>query len=156
MYASPFQSPSAARGHLGVLYRNVGIETGTQGASPHRLVAMLFEGFMESIARAKGAMRDGLIEVKGQSISRAVRIIEEGLRASLDRQAGGALSADLDDLYNYVSMRLTLANVRNSVEMLDECQRLMLPLQEAWESIGPKVAGMAASTGTGNSGSNGA
>ncbi len=140
MYASPFQSPAAARGHLGVMYRNVGIETGTQSASPHRLVAMLFEGFMESIARARGAMRDGLIEVKGQSISRAVRIVEEGLRASLDRQAGGALSNDLDDLYSYVAMRLTLANVRNDADMLDECQRLMLPLQEAWESIAPKAA----------------
>jgi flagellar secretion chaperone FliS len=140
MYASPFQSPSAARGHLGVMYRNVSIETGTQSASPHRLVAMLFEGFMESIARARGAMRDGLIDVKGQSISRAVRIIEEGLRASLDRSAGGALSKDLDDLYGYVAMRLTLANVRNDADMLDECQRLILPLQEAWESIGPKVA----------------
>jgi flagellar secretion chaperone FliS len=154
MYASPFQSPSAARGHLGVLYRNVGIETGTQGASPHRLVAMLFEGFMESIARAKGALRDGLIEVKGQSIARAVRIIEEGLRASLDRTAGGALSKDLDELYSYVAMRLTLANVRNSVDMLDECQRLVLPLQEAWESIGPKVAGMG--TGGGSGGGSGA
>jgi flagellar secretion chaperone FliS len=139
MYASPFQNPAAARGHLGVMYRNVGIETGTQSASPHRLVAMLFEGFMESIARARGAMRDGLIDIKGQSISRAVRIVEEGLRASLDRKAGGALSNDLDELYGYVAMRLTLANVRNDASMLDECQRLMLPLQEAWESIAPKA-----------------
>jgi flagellar secretion chaperone FliS len=143
MYASPFQrptSPGTQRAKLGGLYAQVGVETSTQGASPHRLVGMLFEGYMESIARARGAMRDGLVEVKGAAISKAVSIVEEGLRASLNRDAGGKLSQDLDDLYTYVAMRLTLANVRNDVSMLDECQRLVQPVQEAWESIAPKAA----------------
>jgi flagellar secretion chaperone FliS len=138
MHASPFDKPIAARSRLNGLYGQVGVETSTNTASPHRLVGMLFEGYMESLARARGAMRDGLVEVKGRAIARAVSIVEEGLRASLNREAGGKLSQDLDDLYNYVAMRLTLANVRNDPAMLDECQRLMVPVQEAWESIGPQ------------------
>jgi flagellar secretion chaperone FliS len=143
MLASPFDRPTAAHTRLGAkqggLYAQVGVETGMNSASPHRLVSMLFEGYMESIARARGAMRDGLVAVKGQAIARAVGIVEEGLRGALNREAGGKLSQDLDDLYNYVAMRLTLANVRNDPAMLDECQRLMAPVQEAWESIGPNV-----------------
>jgi flagellar secretion chaperone FliS len=140
MLPSPFANPNAARAKLGGLYAQVGVETGMTSASPHRLVSMLFEGYMESLARARGAMRDGLVAAKGQAITRAVSIVEEGLRGALNRDAGGQLSQDLDDLYNYIAMRLTLANVRNDANMLDECQRLMQPVQEAWEAIAPKDA----------------
>jgi flagellar secretion chaperone FliS len=141
MLASPFENSPASppqRARLNGLYGQVGVETGANTASPHRLVGMLFEGYMESLARARGAMRDGMVEAKGRAIARAVSIVEEGLRSALNREAGGKLSQDLDDLYNYVAMRLTLANVRNDPAILDECQRLMAPVQEAWESIGPK------------------
>ena len=62
---------------------------------------------------------------------------EEGLRAGLDLNAGGTLARDLDELYTYLTMRLTLAHIRNDEAMLDECQRLIQPLREAWQSIGP-------------------
>jgi flagellar protein FliS len=129
----------------GGLYRQVGVESQLAGgATPHRLVAMLFEGFMEQVAIARGALRDGQAVVKGQAIGRAVRIVEEGLRAGLDLRAGGSLARDLNDLYSYLSLRLTHANLRNDEAALDECQRLMLPLQQAWSAIGSPGAATAA------------
>ena len=116
-------------------YNQVGAETGVSGASPHKLVAMLFDGFMDALAQARGAMRAGNVEAKGRAIGRAVRIVEEGLRCSLDLQAGGQLAQDLSDLYGYLTMRLTLTNVRNDEAGLDEAHRLMQPLREAWLSI---------------------
>jgi flagellar protein FliS len=124
---------------LAAAYRQVGTETAVSGASPHRLVAMLFDGFMDAIAQARGALRSGQVEAKGRAIGRAVRIVDEGLRACLDLKAGGALARDLHDLYGYLTMRLTLANVRNDEAGLDECQRLMEPLREAWASIAAQV-----------------
>lgn len=138
MYASPFSKPPAARGHFGAMYHQVSIETGVAEASPHRLVSMLFDGFMQAVAQARGAMREGQFESKGRCIGRAVAIIEEGLRAGLDLQAGGGLARDLNDLYGYLVVRLTQANVRNDEAALDECQRLVLQLQEAWTSIAPQ------------------
>ena len=137
MFASPYPSPSrnALTGNrLGGLYQQVGVETRLAGANPHQLVAMLFEGFMEAVAQARGALAKGDAGQKGVAIGRAVRIIEEGLRAGLDLQAG-PLARDLDDLYHYLVMRLTLANLRNDDELLTECQRLVKPLQEAWAQI---------------------
>jgi flagellar secretion chaperone FliS len=126
-------------------YRQVGTETGVSGASPHKLVAMLFDGYMEALAQARGAMRAGNIEAKGRAIGHAVRIVEEGLRASLDMRAGGNLARDLNDLYGYLAMRLTLVNVRNDEAGLDEAQALMQPLREAWMSIADQAqAGAAA------------
>jgi flagellar secretion chaperone FliS len=139
MYATaqPFATfaGSGARQALGGLYQQVRVESKVDGASPHELVTMLFEGFMEAVAQARGAMREKRPEIKGAAIGRAVRIVEEGLRAGLDLRAGGTLARDLDELYNYLAMRLTLANLRNDEAALEECQRLMRPLHEAWLAI---------------------
>jgi flagellar protein FliS len=120
-------------------YRQIGNETGVAGATPHKLVAMLFDGYMDALAQAKGALRAGRVPAKCLAISKAARIVDEGLRASLDLQGGGELAQDLHDLYGYLSMRLTLANVRNDEAGLDECQRLMQPLREAWMAIAPQA-----------------
>lgn len=135
MFAAPFPHHGALRNMSSSLYQQVGVETRLSGASPHQLVAMLFEGFIESIMQARGAIRAGRNEVKGAAIGRAVRIIEEGLRAGLDLRAGGALARDLHDLYGYLTVRLTYANLRNDEPALEECLRLITPLHEAWMSI---------------------
>ena len=120
-------------------YRQVGVETAVADASPHRLVQMLFDSLVESITQARGAMQEGRVEAKGRAIGRAVRIVDEGLKASLDPAAGGALSRDLSDLYDYVALRLTQANLRNDARALDECQALIQPLRDAWASIAGQV-----------------
>jgi flagellar protein FliS len=139
MFASPYSSRGLRGAQRGSLYHQVSVETRLSSASPHQLVAMLFDGFMEALAQARGAMRSGQLEAKGLAIGRAVSIIEEGLRPGLDLSAGGALARDLHDLYGYLTLRLTQANLRNSEPMLDECQRLMRPLQDAWTAIGGQV-----------------
>jgi flagellar protein FliS len=68
-----------------------------------------------------------------------VRIVEDGLRGGLDLQAGGTLARDLDDLYAYLALRLTQANLRNDEAALDECLRLMQPLQQAWAAIADRA-----------------
>ena len=147
MFASPHPLRSAARGAAGNLYSQVGVETGVASATPHHLVTLLFDGFMEALAQGRGAMRSGQTEAKGLALGRAVRIVEEGLRAGLDLHAGGNLARDLDELYTYLTMRLTLANIRNDEAMLDECQRLVQPLREAWAAIAPNPFAAAATQG---------
>jgi flagellar protein FliS len=136
MFASTLSSRIASRHLPSTLYNQVGVETRVSGADPHQLVAMLFDGFQEAVAQARGALRSGDLAAKGAAIGRAVRILDEGLRAGLDLRAGGTLARDLDDLYRYLGLRLTVANLRNDEAALDECQRLMQPLREAWASIG--------------------
>lgn len=120
-------------------YRMVGAETGVSGATPHKLVQMLFDGFHEAVAQARGALRNRMIEAKGRAISRALRIVDEGLHAGLNLSAGGKLAADLDALYTYVSLRLTHANLHNDEAALDECVALIEPIRSAWAAIGPQA-----------------
>ncbi len=122
-------------------YRQMGVETGVAVASPHHLIAMLFDGFLDAVTQARGAIRTGNVVLKGRAITRAVRIVDEGLKSSLDLKGGGELATDLRALYEYVTMRLTQANLRNDESQLDECVRLIQPLRDAWSSIAAEVDG---------------
>jgi flagellar protein FliS len=136
MTASPFATGPAYR--AGHMYHQVAVESQIGGhAGAHRLVSMLFDGLFESIAQARGAMRSGDVTTKGRALTRAAAIIEEGLRAALDLHNGGVLARDLHELYAYVTLRLTQANLKSDEGALDECVRLMQPLAEAWASITP-------------------
>ena len=139
MYAPHAASPFGHAHAFANMYRDVGVNTSVEVADPHRLVAMLFDGFMDAVAQARGALQAGDIERKGREISRAARIIEEGLKAGLNLEAGGDLAADLNDLYAYVTLRLTQANLRNDDQALQECRRLIEPLRDAWASIAPQA-----------------
>jgi flagellar protein FliS len=132
---SPFGRPHPSTGS----YHQVGVETGVASASAHQLVQMLFDGFVDAVAQAKGALAGGHIDLKCRAIIRATLIVDEGLRASLDLAGGGALATDLADLYAYITLRLTQANLRNDLRALDECLALIQPLRQAWASIAPQV-----------------
>jgi flagellar protein FliS len=134
-FASPFGRASSFAG----AYRQVGVQTGVSEASPHQLVTMLFDGLADAMAQASGALNKGDVIAKGQAISKAVRIIQEGLKCSLDMKAGGKIAADLDALYAYISLQLTRANLHNDSALIAECQRLMEPVRQAWVAIGAQV-----------------
>jgi flagellar protein FliS len=121
-------------------YAKVGVETGVMAASPHALIVMLFEGAMVAVGTALRQMEAGDIAGKGKSISKAIAIIDNGLRASLDHNAGGEIASNLDALYEYLSGRLLQANRDNQPAMLDEVHRLLGELRGAWEAIGTAPA----------------
>ena len=138
MFASAPSSRTASSAFAGA-YRTVGVETGVAAASPHQLVTMLFDGFNAAIAEARVALAKGEVEAKCKALGRALRIVDEGLKAPLDA-AGGTLSEKLSSLYAYVSLRLTQANLTNDVAALDECVKLLEPVRSAWVEIGPTAA----------------
>jgi flagellar protein FliS len=119
-------------------YSSVKVHSGVETASPHRLIQMLFEGALERIAQAKGAMLQNQIARKGELIGKAVAIVG-GLQGSLNDKEGGNLATNLDELYDYIIRRLTRANFENNTEYLDECGRLLGEIKTAWDAIGNQV-----------------
>lgn len=138
MFAATF-APNRAMSSPASAYRQVGLETAMSSATPHKLIELLFEGFRDAVARARGALAAREIEAKARAISHAARIVEEGLKAGLNLADGGSLAADLNALYAYIGVRLTHANLHNDVDALDECVRLIEPVHAAWSEIGPRV-----------------
>lgn len=121
--------------HTANSYQQVHVETGIAVADPHKLIEMLLEGGLEAINKARGAIERGDQAIKSQAIRQAVLIVEEGLRSCLDRTAGGQIADDLDRLYKYVAWRLTVANLRNDQEILQECFGLLSTVHESWCAI---------------------
>lgn len=124
-------------------YAKVGIETGVISASPHKLIVMLFDGAIVSISNAIQQMSNGDIAAKGHSISKAIAIIENGLRASLDKKTGGEIALSLDNLYEYMNNRLIFANIHNQTDTLMEVQTLLRDLKSSWEAIAPEKLAVA-------------
>ncbi len=119
-------------------YSSVKVHSSVETASPHRLIQMLFEGALERIAQAKGAMAQNQIARKGELIGKAVAIVG-GLQGSLNDNEGGGLAANLDGLYDYVIRRLSQANYENNPDYLDECGRLLGEIKTAWDAIGNQI-----------------
>lgn len=115
-------------------YNSVSVSTGIEDATPHRLVQMLMEGALDKIAAAKGHMARNEVADKGRFISWAISIIS-GLQSSLDMEAGGELSRNLDDLYDYMVRRLGEAGAKNDPMILDEVSSLLLEVKSAWDVI---------------------
>src|SRR5690625_5863523 len=90
-------------------YSSVKVQSSVTDASPHRLVQMLFEGALERIAQAKGAMARNEIARKGATLNKAINIVG-GLSGSLNDSAGEELAANLDALYDDIMRRLVQAN----------------------------------------------
>ncbi|KWK22104.1 flagellar protein FliS [Burkholderia stagnalis] len=132
-------------GHAGAnAYARVGVETGVMGASPHRLIAMLYQGARQAIALARMHLQQGNIPARGEAIGKAIRIVESGLQTALNREQGGEIAARLDALYSYIGRRLVEANAKASEPILVEVDGLLATLEEAWTGIAPEVARMAA------------
>ncbi|HEY5799789.1 MAG TPA: flagellar export chaperone FliS [Burkholderiaceae bacterium] len=129
MFGSPKSAANA--------YAKIDMETGVLAANPHKLIVMLFDGALVALASAIQYMKDQDIAGKGQAISKAMLIIDSGLRASLDQKAGGEIAQNLDALYRYMSNALLMGNLKNQVDKLEEVQKLLIDLRDAWNAIDP-------------------
>ncbi|UJB65328.1 flagellar export chaperone FliS [Acidovorax sp. YS12] len=116
-------------------YQRINVETSMHTIDQHQLVSLLYEGVLSSIAAARGALARGDVLTKCNSVSKAVRIIEEGLMTALDREAGGELAQNLEALYDYSLRRLILANAHNDDAMLEEVAHLFEPIAQGWNQI---------------------
>lgn len=124
------------------LYARVGLESGVMSASPHKIISMLFSGAKTSIVMARHHMAQGEIAAKGKAISKAINIIDNGLKTSFDVEAAdteaAALVANLLALFEYIGHRLLLANLRNDASLLDEAERLLDNVSSAWQEMDPQ------------------
>ncbi len=118
-------------------YRKVGVDAAIEVADPHRLILLLFAGAQAALGNARVAMQQQQIAAKGEAISKAIDIIGNGLKVSLDLEKGGEIAARLDALYDYLVLRLLRANLDNDLAALEEVASLLEEIHSAWREISP-------------------
>ena len=128
MYTSPKSRAASA-------YKRIHVETSFNPEDKHHVVSLLLDGVVQSLTEARGALQRGDVVTRVKAISKAVRIIEEGLKPGLDKQDGGDLAQNLEGLYGYCTMRLALANARCDEQIVEEVSRLIEEIASAWKAI---------------------
>jgi flagellar protein FliS len=104
------------------------------GASPVKLVAMLYRAAIEQVVAARMHLREGRIRERSRSIGKGREMINE-LMLSLDHSRGGEISRNLVELYAYMQTRLIEANAGQIDPPLAEVEQLLTVLGEAWRTL---------------------
>lgn len=120
-------------------YQQIGVESAVMNASPHQLIVMLFDGAHSALVRAF-VLEAGQIREKGEALSKAINIIDNGLKAGLNMEVESELSGNLASLYEYMVRRLLLANLNNDVDAIVEVEGLLNNIADAWKQIGPNAS----------------
>ena len=135
MFATPLQPIDR--------YRQVDTVTSVSEASAHKLVMLLFDGAIAAILQARHALTIGDTETKLATLTKAMRIIDEGLKASVESEGDASLANNLRALYDHMVSRLFMANLHNSDVPLAEVARLLGDLRSTWAETDPEPRGRA-------------
>lgn len=119
-------------------YAKIEVESAVMSASQQQLVIMLFDGALSALVRARLFLADGNIPAKGLALSKAINIIENGLKVGLVENNGDELTQNLIALYAYMVRRLLHANVNNDASAIEEVETLLRNIADGWK----EVAGM--------------
>jgi flagellar protein FliS len=116
-------------------YAKIGVESAVMSATSPQLMTLLFDGAISAVVRARLFIQDNNIQSKGSAISKAINIIEAGLKQGLDEASGDELTLNLIGLYSYMVRRLVEANIRNDVAALEEVETLLRNIADAWKEV---------------------
>ena len=125
-------------------YRAVDAYGAAASSDRMQLVLRMMQGALDRLAAAGGHMARGEQGQKGEALGRAVRLID-GLRSCLDKDRGGEIAANLAALYEYMTRRLTEANLRNDPRGLSEVADLLEQIRSGWEQMAAATTGAARS-----------
>ena len=119
-------------------YTQTNIESIVHEATPHKLIEMLFKGAKDALSQAVGAIERKDFEAKSKKISKAAEIILN-LQTYLDKEKGGEVSDNLNELYTYMATVLIDANRTNDIEKLREVSALLDTVAGGWASMPEEV-----------------
>ena len=108
-------------------------ESAVLGASPERLVVMLYDGARRFIFQASVAMGSGQIELTNRKLRRAEDIIQH-LRDTLDMEQG-EIASNLESIYVYCLRQLRQLRFEKDPAVLEHISGLLGQLREAFAAI---------------------
>ena len=129
MYAAPSRF-GAARAR----YQTVDLSSRIEGASPHGLVAILFDELLKAIDAMAAAMRERDWGQRGTRQARILSILH-GLESSLDLDGGGDIAASLLAIYREARRQVIASGRDNDAEQLARTRAMLADIASAWESI---------------------
>lgn len=116
-------------------YASVGLETKVLSASPQQLITLLFQGAEAALAKARLYMQKGDVARRGEAISKAIDIVDSGLKASVNTDEGGEVATSLVATYELISHYLLMANLHADEQRLTQAETMLKDIGEAWRQV---------------------
>ncbi|WP_226948571.1 flagellar export chaperone FliS [Rhizorhabdus wittichii] len=116
-------------------YQTVDVDSRVEGASPHRLIGILFEELMKALEIMTAAQRAGMTAKAIDRQARASNILL-ALETSLDYRNGGEIAVNLAKIYREARRLVRLGGRDNQPELVDRARSYLAEIVEAWEAIG--------------------
>jgi flagellar protein FliS len=130
--SAPALAPSHARSALAG-YGRVSLEARVASATPHQLVAMLYQRLAALLREAGEAARMGNSARRLRATERALAIVD-GLDATLDLDRGGGVAVALRQVYALLRDRLVTGEAKGLSEALES----VTAIGDAWGAIAPR------------------
>lgn len=111
-------------------YRDVKIRNMNQ----RELIVFLYESSLRLMEEGKEKIAAGDIPGTHEKLDRARNIFLH-LLATLNLESGGEFARRLSALYSYFVEKITMANVSQNVDELDEIIPFVSEIKEAWEKM---------------------
>lgn len=119
-------------------YANIGLETKVFSASPEELISLLFDGARAAILKARLHFENNQIAQRGEAISKAIDIVETGLKLSVSKEKGGEIADQLIIAYDLIVYHLTQANLHSDPKRLDIAEQMLTTLSDTWKEATQK------------------
>ena len=115
-------------------YHAVNLDAQASRASPIELVLLLTDGLLDELARARAHIVAKRYEQRANSINKCVEIIT-GLSSSLDLEQGGEVVNNLARLYEFSTIHLNAAGIKQDPAMIDEVVNIMTTIRKGWAGV---------------------
>lgn len=115
-------------------YKKVNIESSILSADPHQVIVMMYDGALESMSKAKGAIERNELGLKSEMLTKAVNILS-ALQNALDKDTQPEISENFEVLYNFCISRLNDVNIDLDISGIEEVYGYIKPLRDAWKAI---------------------
>jgi flagellar secretion chaperone FliS len=109
-------------------------EAAVAGASPLRLVSLLYEQAIEDLRRAIDAQTRRDIEARTRHINHAILVLGH-LEATLDKDQGGEVAENLQRFYQQSRSALVEAQFKQSIRLLEQQISFLTQIREAWGEV---------------------
>ncbi len=120
-------------------YNTVGLQTKVFSATPEELIALLIDGARTSVIKAKLHLENGEIAQRGEAISKAIDIVDSGLKATVNSELGGEVATQLIANYDLIIYHLMQGNLHSDAKRLDIAQNMLQSLGDAWKEATAKA-----------------
>lgn len=119
-------------------YQDVQITNEILSASPHRIIQMLMQSFLDRCVIAKSMMIRHNYAQKSYHCEKAINLLEE-LLSIINYDEESDIPNQLSNLYQFMLKHLWEASLTNDPQKMDDLHQLMSEIKLGWDAIPDEI-----------------